>query len=229
MIVIDSREKKKEYFSKAFEKEGVEWIVDLLDVGDFMVVSSTGEIVIVERKDIRDFARSLVDGRLFEQLGRLASVREEYNAIVEVVVEGTIASLSKFSRISRSAIHGALISVQEKFGIPIYFFSSSFDTALHLIVWEKRLSEGKRAREYLKIRKPKTLSDDDVRLAMLAVIPGVGGKKARNLLETFGSVYNVITASEEELRKVRGISTKISRNIIRIVRGAYNGEKSQMD
>ncbi|MBI4458485.1 MAG: hypothetical protein HY648_00325, partial [Acidobacteria bacterium] len=35
-------------------------------------------------------------------------------------------------------------------------------------------------------------------------IPGVGEKTARRLLETFGSLENIRSASEEELRKVLG-------------------------
>jgi ERCC4-type nuclease len=50
-------------------------------------------------------------------------------------------------------------------------------------------------------------------LFILQGLPGVGSERAIRLLEAFGSVEAVITATGEELQSVEGIGKHISENI----------------
>lgn len=53
-------------------------------------------------------------------------------------------------------------------------------------------------------------------LLMLTAIPGIGAKHACALLEHFGTVDKVLTASAKDLRKVRGIGKEKAAQIARV-------------
>jgi ERCC4-type nuclease len=52
---------------------------------------------------------------------------------------------------------------------------------------------------------------------MLSTLPGVGEKLAQKLSERFGSIYRVVTASEEELASVLG--EKRAKRVYEFLRG----------
>jgi Fanconi anemia group M protein len=56
---------------------------------------------------------------------------------------------------------------------------------------------------------------------LISSIPSVGPTVARNLLRHFGSIKNVITATEEELRVVALVGPKIAERIRELVDGEY--------
>lgn len=58
-------------------------------------------------------------------------------------------------------------------------------------------------------------------LRVLAAFPGVGEDRARRLLEFFGSLGAVLTATEEERTRVVGIGKGVSRRIEEVVQGGY--------
>ena len=68
-ITADDREQKSEVIKLLSEIENVDVGIRRLSVGDYQI----GSRVIVERKTLKDFAVSIVDGRLFKQMIRLAN------------------------------------------------------------------------------------------------------------------------------------------------------------
>ena len=64
-------------------------------------------------------------------------------------------------------------------------------------------------------RKPKRIQTR--RLHILQGLPGIGPKIAKKMLEHFGSIETVITASEEALANVEGIGKKKAVKIREIV------------
>ncbi|MCK4432780.1 MAG: DEAD/DEAH box helicase, partial [Methanomicrobia archaeon] len=52
-------------------------------------------------------------------------------------------------------------------------------------------------------------------------LPHVSATLAERLLNYFGSVKNVFTASKEELMKVKGIGEKTAEEIIRVIEEGY--------
>ena len=52
-------------------------------------------------------------------------------------------------------------------------------------------------------------------------LPNIGPVNAKNLLEHFGSVANIINASEKELQEVEGIGNKTAENIKKVIDSKY--------
>ena len=50
---------------------------------------------------------------------------------------------------------------------------------------------------------------------LMGMTPGIGEKRAMDLIERFTTIYNVLTASPQELAKVPGIGSKLSVQILR--------------
>jgi len=82
-----------------------------LPLGDYEVDST----LIVERKTLADFAVSVLDGRLFRQVGRLAREPEVRSCLI---LEGTPERYPRLA-IPTPAFQGALITVTLVFGVPV--------------------------------------------------------------------------------------------------------------
>ena len=105
----------------------------------------------------------------------------------------------------RDAIQGALISLSFIFGIPVLRSLNPEETAKLMLYTARQVrafSSGGVRRSGLVPKKRRR-----AQLYLLQGLPGIGVKRAQNLLETFGSVEAVFKAELEELVKVEGIGT----------------------
>ena len=58
-------------------------------------------------------------------------------------------------------------------------------------------------------------------LFIIESLPNIGPVNAKNLLEHFGTVANIINASESQLQEVEGIGKKTAVNIRKVVDSKY--------
>jgi len=201
-IIADDREHKNEVIKSLMGIENVEVCIRRLAMGDYQVEKR----VIVERKTLKDFAISIIDGRLFKQMIRLA------NSISSgvLILEGTVSDTVEIG-VTREAMQGALITVSLILGIPVLRSKDPSETA-RLIVYIARQIEsmaggGMQRHGY----RPKTKRKRQ--LFILQGLPGVGPEKAERLLAMFGSVEAAISASSSELQAVDGIGKSIADKI----------------
>ena len=201
-IIADDREHKNEVIKSLMGIENVEVCSRRLAMGDYQVEKR----VIVERKTLKDFAISIIDGRLFKQMIRLA------NSISSgvLILEGTVSDTVEIG-VTREAMQGALITVSLILGIPVLRSKDPSETA-RLIVYIARQIEsmaggGMQRHGY----RPKTKRKRQ--LFILQGLPGVGPEKAERLLAMFGSVEAAISASSSELQAVDGIGKSIADKI----------------
>ena len=61
----------------------------------------------------------------------------------------------------------------------------------------------------------------DQQLFIVESLPNIGPVNAKNLLSHFGSVANILNASESELQEVEGIGLKTAQNIRRVLDSKY--------
>ena len=59
-LIVDSREKKWEHIAEYFEKQGVEYKVRKLDVGDYMVEGQSG-ISVDRKRNLAELSRNLMN------------------------------------------------------------------------------------------------------------------------------------------------------------------------
>ena len=206
-IIADDREQKSGVVDSLREINNVHIIVKRLSVGDYLAQHR----LLFERKTLKDFAVSLVDGRLFKQTIRLANTN--YKSIL--ILEGTGKDLIETS-VRREAIQGALINISLILGIPVLRSINPHETA-RLMVYALQQLESI-AKSPLQRGGYRPRGKRKRQLYLLQGLPGIGNQRAGRLLDTFGSVEAVITASGEDLQSIDGIGQNIAKKIRWLVR-----------
>jgi ERCC4-type nuclease len=113
------------------------------------------------------------------------------------------------TRINSNAVRGFLLSILLKHKIPIIFSKNSEDTAKFINVLSK-----KKETEINLNAKKKTLDKKEQLQFIIEGFPGVGPKKAKKLLEKFGTIQNIILSSTEDLKDILGIQAEGIKEII---------------
>ena len=201
-IIADDRECKSEVIDSLSQIEDVKVIIQRLSMGDYQVDNR----LIVERKTLKDFAVSIIDGRLFKQMLCLANSKSEG----VLILEGTVSDMVEIG-MTREAMQGALITVSLILGIPILRSKDPSETA-KLMVYIGRQREsmamgGVQRHGYRPKNKQKR------QLFILQGLPGVGPERAERLLAKFGSVEAAISASSSELQSINSFGKSVADKI----------------
>ena len=231
LICADDRELNSSVVAR-LKSLGADVRIDRLVTGDFRI----GERILVERKTVRDFVDSLVDGRLLEQASRLVGAAPRSLLLIEG--EGLFES----NRVHPHALMGALTTLALDFGIPIVTTKDGAETARFLTVASRReesMLDGltPQARDRLEAVKPEIWMDPVTQAAagarelrkspnqekftamsLLIAIPSVDQDLANRLLNRYGTIAALIWADEDDLRQVEGITETQVREIWRTFR-----------
>lgn len=208
IVYADSREGNSKVL-RALDTIGVKIIVRPMTVGDYQV----SEEVAIERKTAKDFVDSIVDKRLFKQARQM---REEFKKPIMILEGDDLYS----GFIGPDAIRGSIASIALDFGISIIPTRNSDDTAAMI----KRIAirEQKENKTDIQIRtEKKPVNLWEKQLFITESLPNIGPVSAKKLLTKFGTVKNVIIASESELQEVEGIGKKTSDNIRKVLDSEY--------
>ncbi len=205
-IIVDTRE--SDQFVDLFKNFGASPKKSMLKVGDFICSSN----LIIERKTRNDFEQSIIDGRLFSQIPNLL---ENYPRAV-IIVEGTADA----NRLSKSALLGAYTSLISDFGVSL-FFTKDLDSTAELIFHFAKHEQNTKNHPMRIYAKRKTLTPSALSRSIVESLPTVGPKLAKKLLESFGSVDKIFSASIEELKKIEGVGEKKALLIHNSIRYLY--------
>ncbi len=196
-IIADHREAASPVPATLQALPGIDLQFRWLPVGDYLV---DGRCVF-ERKTVRDFAASIVDGRLFVQARKLASLAQP----TAIILEGRAADLAA-TNLRREALQGAMISLSLIYHLPVLRALDPAETARLMLYSAQQMRRHESAAGCHYGRRPKRKKRMQLRL--LQGLPGVGPARANQLLVTFGTVERALTATLEELEKVEGIGSK---------------------
>ena len=205
-VIVDQRERNVELLDSLCDF-GIEASIDTLDIGDYLI----SDRLCIERKTVPDFEKSIIDGRLFDQIERMKKAYE----LPIIVLEG---DSSEF-KLKHNVINGAIISVYIRYGIPVITSNSPQDTASIILTMAKQEQNG--LREPTRKNGRRAFSDAEYMENVIANFPGIGLKLARLLLKHFGSIEAISCADVKELRKVDKIGKKKAESILRILNGKY--------
>ena len=201
-IIADDRECKSEVIESLMQIEDVDVSIRRLSMGDYQLDNR----LIVERKTLKDFAVSIIDGRLFKQMIRLANSNSNCVLILEGTVNGTIEL-----GVTREAMQGALITVSLILGIPVLRSKDPSETARLMVYIARQIESMARGGVQRQGYRPKNKRKRQ--LFILQGLPGVGPERAERLLARFGSVEVAISASSSELQTIDGIGKSIADKI----------------
>lgn len=199
-IIADHREAGSGTVEALRSLDGVTVSVEHLPLGDYEVDGR----LLVERKTLIDLAASLKDGRLLRQACRLATAPLR----PVVILEGTARDLAA-SRMPREAIQGALVTLTVVLGLPLLRAKDPGESArlMHYAARQLRALHAVTPRDAYPRPLPagRPRGKRKTQLYILQGLPGIGPKRARRLLDAFGSVEAVLTAASDALTRVPGI------------------------
>jgi DNA excision repair protein ERCC-4 len=198
LVVADHREAASPVPAALKQLPGVELQFTQLAVGDYLVDGRS----VFERKTLADFAASIADGRLFVQAQKLAGLPQP----AAIILEGRTSDVATI-QMRRESMQGAMVSLGLIFHLPVLRALDAAETARLMLYAGRQLrrhesSEG----GYRHLRRPKRKRR--IQLQLLQGLPGIGPTRAKQLLETFGSVEAAMTASLEELEALEGVGPK---------------------
>lgn len=208
VVYADSREGNSKVIRHLTEME-MDVKIQSMAVADYQV----SDEVAIERKTTKDFVSSLIDKRLFKQARELS---EEFKRPLMILEGDDLYS----GMVNANAIRGSIASIALDFGISIIPTRNAQDTAAMIKRIAIREQNGERTPVQIRTDK-KPLSLLEQQLFIVESLPSIGPVNAKNLLEHFGSVANVINASEKELQEVEGIGKITAQNIRKVLDSKY--------
>ena len=192
MCVVADVHERISGIPERLDQLGARVVVQGLPAGDYRV----GGGRLVERKTVRDLHLSVVQGRLFRQIGDLrTSCMHSY-----LLIEGPELHRGP---LPANAVLGTILAVAE-LGVVILRSSTPADSATWLLALAHRAQRRKPTSRPVYAQRP-VARPNHVPEAILAAIPTISTRSARALLNHFGSVQKVLAASADELVEVPGI------------------------
>ena len=209
LIFADSREAAsgiEDYFNQ-YECEVQK---KLLVCGDYLL----SDRIVVERKILSDFIKSIIDKRLFYQLKQMKENFEKPILIIEG--EGSL-----YGYLNPNVTRGALAAITVDLGIPILWTKDLADTAgiLYWIARREQIDE-KREISFRNKKTPDTV--EEMQEFLISGLPDISLTRAKQLLKHFKKPEKVFNASIDELKNVKGIGDKIAKNIRKVLEKSYS-------
>ena len=213
-IYIDNRELNSNVPGMLKNMSDVTVSLDVLPVGDFIV----SERVAIERKTWTDLLDTLTSGdrSLFDQLGDM-SRNFEYPILL---LEGDIDEL--YSRnIHDNAVFGMMASVVLSFGVYPLYTRNETETAglIARLAHREQIKKDRTVNPHAD-KGSRSVSESQEYIVS-SVAMNVGPKTATALLEHFGSVKAVFSASSEELQAVEGVGPKTAESFREMLDAEY--------
>jgi len=211
-IVADQRELDSTIARDLSTRDGIETRLETLAVGDYVL----SDRVVVERKTVADFLDTLTGGdrSMFEQVG---DATRNYARPV-VVIEG--GDLYGERNVHHKSINGALASLAVDFGASVLRTDDEDETAdLLETIASREQDDGGRDVSVHGEKQSKTVAEQQE--YVVSSVAEVGPVTARSLLEHFGSVESVMTATHDDLLDVEGIGDVTAGRIRDVVASDY--------
>ncbi len=186
-----------------------------LKVADYICSDRVG----IERKTISDFVGSIMNQRLFRQMGELSSSFEK----PVLIIEGNPEMFWAGNGLHPNAMRGALASITVDHRVPIIWTRNQRDTAaqVHWIAYREQA----KAKNGVSIRGEKLPMElPRQQEYIVSGLPFVNSKLSRRLLEKYGSVKRVFNAKPEGLMKVDKIGEKKAKKIWELINSEYDGK-----
>lgn len=208
LIFIDTREANSgilEYFGQY----DCEIQKKMLLHGDFIL----SDRVVIEKKLVQDFIKSIMDKRLFQQLKQMKDNFEKPILIIE-------GEEPLYGMLQPNIIRGALAAITVDLSIPIIWTRDMADTA-GIVYWiAKREQIDEKGKIDLRNKRiPETIEEQQEYL--IASLPYISTILSERLLKHFESIKNIFNATQEQLMEVEGIGKEKAKKIWELINSKY--------
>lgn len=226
-VVIDSNEAwQNTRLVEDLKKAGYKVAIQSLPAGDFYF-HGPKQPVLVERKTSRDFANSVLDDRLWNQLTKLKMKQKELGCHIILLIEGSWYRVIERTKWNRASIIGIIDSIRDPNGWNIEILGP-FPSKVWTSAWIMRRAKKSKeidSKTIYALRRPLkgVHSDNERRRFLIEGLDGVGPKSADKLLKHFGSVANVF-ANIKKLDEAPKIGKAIVEKNAKVVAGKYTSK-----
>lgn len=184
-IIIDTREKQS-LVAACLLARNANIKFETLEIADYLI----NEIAI-ERKRFPDFISSMLNKRLFQQLGEIKKYPRYF-----LIVEGKELLEHELEK----PIKGMILSIITQYEIPILFTEDEEETADYLLLLAKKQDKPKTD---LSIRPTKSsLSIEEQKQFILEGFPGIGPTTAKQLLDKHKTLKKIFSLNEKKLAEI---------------------------
>ena len=213
-VLSDTRETQSDVLPALNKIDETVVELETLDIGDYVLSSRTA----VERKSMEDFLDTLTGGDrdLFEQLADLSN---NYSRPI-LLLEGDMDELF-LRNIHKNAIYGALVTATTSFGVSIMHSRDQQETAMLLarMAIQEQTDDGSEVAAHGS-KSGRTRAEQ--KEYVVSSVANIGPVTARALLEHFGSVHDVLTASTGKLQEVEGVGKKTAKQLRELIDEEYD-------
>lgn len=219
VVVVDRRE--PEWIVEKLSARGVEVYIGTLDVGDYVV----GDILI-ERKKGLDLHRSLVDGRLWDELYRMKNTdMKPCLAIVDPFeTSENVPEWVKANVVTADEYVSAAATAMMSFGASVVTLDSD-DDFIKFVERLYRRTFKRSTRPVLKSKKT-TKTIDDIKFDILTSIPGIGSRTATELLKRY-SIADLLEMSETDINRLKINGRSVKKQIMKLREAVEHGRVSK--
>jgi len=207
-----------------------------LSVGDIIIQDDDEtELLVIERKSVKDLAASITDGRYSEQSFRLNNYNLHNHNIV-YLIEGSILNYnSKGRRINKNAIYSSVFTLSYYKGFSVYRTEGLNDTAETIFRITDKLRREKNklgfytgntdkieSQSYvdvMKAEKKANITINNIGEVMLRQIPGVSANYAKVIMERYNTLIDLICDLQENPDTLNGITYKTGSGQARKISG----------
>lgn len=169
--------------------------------------------VAIDYRKANAFANGIMDKSVFTS----AIYLREHFALPILIVEGEVNY--GFRHIDPQAVRGALSSMVLEYGLSVLHAQDLDDSVELLTMIARQEQVGIPEISLVPKRTANSLADMQRRVAEM--LPGCGRVMARELLQKFGSIEELVHASASQLRQVRGIGAKKAKTMQKVMSAEY--------
>jgi ERCC4-type nuclease len=231
-LQIDSREDS--VLSKAViencQKMNIQYEKEWLEIGDYIF-----DDVCFEAKSTFDFLQSVMSKRLWNQIDNMdraymnnivivhGSMESAISKYVENVRKPFQTNTANLHRVARNKFYGAFGKIILDLDCNI-IWTPSEKVAAKLIAVVCKMKPIDREVYIPRIIKKRKITTTDLRIDILTTIKGVSEKKAKILIEQYGSIMEIGETSPEEIQKLDGFGAVLAERIQNVL----NSEEKQV-
>lgn len=223
MLIIDSREKEGSKLVKLVEDKArilnIKTEKKWLEIGDYVF-----DNICFEAKSVEDFIGSVMSKRLWTQIDNMDRHYKNNVVIIYGDLPEAIHNIIKHGK-SKLPIASRKIMLTNKFlGAigrivldtdikPFWVKSESEASLIITAVCKMQPIE----RDVIRPQVFKRITTDDLRLDILTSVKGVSYKKAKLLIDNFGSVMEIGEQTSFEIQKLEGFGKILADRIINVL------------
>ena len=234
VLHIDHRECNiKSILPSKLDNDGLKYVFENLDCGDFIIKADGRPIVVFERKTVRDLLASIKDGRYRDQKQRMVDTFGRENIVY--ILEGSFTyhgDMQGFTEVDHKSLKTSIINTQLRDKIAVMKTQDVIETCALLHEILSRVS--KDTNKYIAVdgnvetqKAPLTLQHSrrkengtktDVFIQQLCQISGISQKTAEALCKEFTDMktfYESLSSldNEQKLKLLKNIYLKDNRRI----------------